>query len=117
MLSYDLVGDVQPLPHTAGGGAERTSARGWVVPGDFLDSVPLPGEPGGDERAQDGFPAVLVPEGKKKGKKQAKSVVRVVMPQVVDTVVCCLSLMGVNWVGGIYEAARILKTGYVGLSS
>jgi ribosomal RNA-processing protein 8 len=32
-------------------------------------------------------------------------------PQVVDSVVCCLSLMGVNWVGGIYEACRILKTG------
>lgn len=75
--------------------------------------MPLPGEPGGDEHAQEGFKAVPVAEGKKKGKKQAKAVARVVVPQVVDTVVCCLSLMGVNWVGGIYEAARILKTGYV----
>jgi ribosomal RNA-processing protein 8 len=33
--------------------------------------------------------------------------------EVVDVVVCCLSLMGTNWVGGIYEACRILKQGYV----
>jgi ribosomal RNA-processing protein 8 len=108
VLSYDLVGDVSYLAPTA---EPRTTARGWVVPGDFLESVPLPGEPGGDEHAQDGFKAAPVVEGKKKGKKQVKTVARVAAPQVVDTVVCCLSLMGVNWVGGIYEAARILKTG------
>jgi ribosomal RNA-processing protein 8 len=33
--------------------------------------------------------------------------------EIVDVVVCCLSLMGTNWIGGIYEACRILKQGYV----
>lgn len=76
--------------------------------------MPLPGEPGGHEHAEAGFPAAPVPEGgKKKNRKGKKNVEAqaVVVPQVVDTVVCCLSLMGVNWVGGIYEACRILKTG------
>lgn len=108
VLSYDLVGDVQSLPAAS----PPTAPRGWVVPGDFLESVPLPGEPGGHEYAAAGFPAAPAQEGgkKKKGKKQGEEKA-VVVPQVVDTVVCCLSLMGVNWVGGIYEACRILKTG------
>ncbi|KAJ9107059.1 hypothetical protein QFC19_002929 [Naganishia cerealis] len=107
VLSYDLVGDVQYLA----GSEAPTESRGWVVPGDFLDSVPLPGEPGGHEHAQDGF-EVKVPHGtKKKGKKNAEKPPVMTAPQVVDSVVCCLSLMGVNWVGGIYEACRILKTG------
>ncbi|ODN77582.1 hypothetical protein L202_04750 [Cryptococcus amylolentus CBS 6039] len=59
---------------------------GWVVEADFLTHVPLPGRPGVAK------------------KNPAAS-------EVVDAVVCCLSLMGVNWVGGIYEACRILKQG------
>ena len=78
--------------------------------------MPLPGEPGGHEYAEAGFPVASVSEGakkkkKKKGKKGGEEPPAVVVPHVVDTVVCCLSLMGVNWVGGIYEACRILKTG------
>lgn len=109
VLSYDLVGDVQYL----GGSDEEppSAARGWVVPGDFLDSVPLPGEPGGHEHAQDGFEVKVTQGTKKKGKKNAQKSAVMTAPQVVDSVVCCLSLMGVNWVGGIYEACRILKTG------
>lgn len=109
VLSYDLVGDVQYL----GGSDEQppSAARGWVVPGDFLNSVPLPGEPGGHQRAQDGFEPQNAQGTKKKGKKNAQKPPVATAPQVVDSVVCCLSLMGVNWVGGIYEACRILKTG------
>lgn len=33
--------------------------------------------------------------------------------QVVDVVVCALSLMSVNWAGCIREAWRVLKMGYV----
>lgn len=30
---------------------------------------------------------------------------------VVDAAVCCLSLMGRNWIGGVREVARVLKEG------
>lgn len=32
---------------------------------------------------------------------------------VVDCVVCCLSLMGSDWLGMIKEARRVMKMGYV----
>ncbi|GHJ84058.1 hypothetical protein NliqN6_0460 [Naganishia liquefaciens] len=125
VLSYDLVGDIQPVSSAAAAAAAApTGPRGWVVPGDFLDAVPLPGEPGGHEYALAGWPAAAsVPEdGNKKKKKKtttkrgkgvAEEAAAAPVPHVVDSVVCCLSLMGVNWVGGIYEACRILKTGGV----
>lgn len=69
------------------GDGEGAVGEGWVVRADFLTHVPLPGRPGGSAVA-----------------KKAAS-------EVVDVVVCCLSLMGTNWIGGIYEAARILKQG------
>jgi ribosomal RNA-processing protein 8 len=59
--------------------------------------VPLPGRPGGVDEQSGGK--------KKKGKRDPAA------SEVVDAVVCCLSLMGTNWVGGVYEAARILKQG------
>ena len=91
VLSYDLVGDSD----TPG----RGRAGGWVVESDFLEGVPLPGRPGGA-----GVAATDAGDSKKKkGKAVANA------SEVVDVVVCCLSLMGVNWVGGIYEASRILK--------
>jgi ribosomal RNA-processing protein 8 len=70
------------------------SEDGWVVEADFLDRVPLPGRKGSAE------------SGSTSGSKGAAS-------EVVDVVVCCLSLMGLNWLGGIYEACRILKHGFV----
>lgn len=92
VLSYDLVGDGE-----------------WVTSADFLSHVPLPGRKGGlaamDADAEDGAPAAA--KGKKgKGAKRDPDAA-----EVVDAVVCCLSLMGTNWLGGIYEAARILKQG------
>lgn len=84
VLSYDLVGDI--------GGQRSQGSEGWVVPCDFLTGVPLPGRPGPDG-------------GKKKGKKDPAA------SEIVDAVVCCLSLMGTNWVGGVCEAARILRQG------
>nr|ODO01046.1 hypothetical protein L204_01771 [Cryptococcus depauperatus CBS 7855] len=60
---------------------------GWVVEADFLEKVPLP-------------------------EKNTKKVNRYsYSSEIVDVVVCCLSLMGTNWVGGISEACRILKQG------
>lgn len=88
VLSFDLVGDI--------GGTRSVGSEGWVVPCDFLAGVPLPGRAGGDDD-----------DGKKRrgGKRDPAA------SEVVDAVVCCLSLMGTNWVGGVYEAARILKQG------
>ncbi|KAG0149454.1 hypothetical protein CROQUDRAFT_59217 [Cronartium quercuum f. sp. fusiforme G11] len=56
--------------------------EGWVVAAECSTKVPLPG-------------------------CQADSVQNAAM----DVVVCCLSLMGTNWVGIILEARRILKHG------
>ncbi|OCF72872.1 hypothetical protein I204_06101 [Kwoniella mangroviensis CBS 8886] len=62
-------------------------SEGWVIQSDFLEQIPLP------------------EKGKKKSKRDEKA------SEVVDVVVCCLSLMGKNWVGGIAEACRVLKQG------
>jgi ribosomal RNA-processing protein 8 len=102
VLSYDLVGD-------SGIPSEGTSG-GWVVATDFLEGVPLPGRPGGmgavtDKEEESGG-------DKKKKSKKGKSG-DVDASEIVDAVVCCLSLMGTNWIGGIYEACRILKQGSV----
>jgi ribosomal RNA-processing protein 8 len=101
VMSYDLVGDSGSPGQSAGSG-------GWVVEADFLEGVPVPGRPGGlsaqvEEAGEEG----LGRRGKK-GKSKAKGKEA---SEVVDVVVCCLSLMGVNWIGGIYEACRILKEG------
>jgi ribosomal RNA-processing protein 8 len=96
VLSYDLVGDRGMV----GGG----KGEGWVVEADFLTSVPLPGRTG---LGGSGASAEKSKRRKGKGKEEAS--------EVVDVVVCCLSLMGTNWIGGIYEACRILKPGYVPL--
>lgn len=88
VISYDLVGDVEALPESQA----DSKLRGYVAPVDFLTSIPLPGDPGGRPVANgvgssgDG-------------------------PAIVDAAVCCLSLMGVNWLGGIYEATRVLRKG------
>ena len=81
--------------------------EGWVVEADFLSSVPLPGRTGLGLVRESGK------EGEKtKGKKGRKSKAEEAeASEIVDVVVCCLSLMGVNWIGGIYEACRILKPG------
>ncbi|KAF8974344.1 methyltransferase-domain-containing protein [Flammula alnicola] len=59
----------------------------YVVEADICDKIPLPGSEGfGNEKSMG--------EG-----------------QVVDVVVCALSLMGVNWLNCLREAWRILKAG------
>lgn len=62
----------------------------WVVDADVCGRVPLPGSEGregsGSEEGQEGVSA-----------------------QVVDVVVCALSLMSTNWVGTVREAWRVLK--------
>lgn len=80
--------------------------EGWVVEADFLTSVPLPGRTG---LGGSGASVERSKRRKGKGKEEAS--------EVVDVVVCCLSLMGTNWIGGIYEACRILKPGYVSPNS
>ncbi|WVQ72816.1 hypothetical protein IAR50_002376 [Cryptococcus sp. DSM 104548] len=105
VLSYDLVGDSVLLAQDEQGKGKKTS-EGWVVEADFLTHVPLPGRPGGLA-----FTSSSSAEETKKGKKKKQQVAKknLAASEVVDAVVCCLSLMGVNWVGGIYEACRILK--------
>ncbi|KAF9569359.1 uracil phosphoribosyltransferase [Agrocybe pediades] len=67
---------------------DLVSDKKYVVEADICDKVPLPGseEISGEQKSTG--------EG-----------------QVVDVVVCALSLMGVNWVNCIREAWRILKAG------
>jgi len=78
------------------------------VEADFLEKVPLPGRVGGLKAASvEGEEAKI--DGQKKKQKGTEGVSEA--SEVVDVVVCCLSLMGTNWVGGIYEACRILKQG------
>lgn len=91
VLSYDLVGDGE-----------------WVTSADFLTHVPLPGRKGGLTAtvAEDDAPVKSKKDKKGKGVKRDPDAA-----EIVDAVVCCLSLMGTNWLGGIYEAARILKQG------
>lgn len=60
----------------------------WVVEADVCARIPLPG--GEDEDAEES-------EGDE------------LQAQVVDVVVCALSLMSKNWVGCVREAWRILK--------
>ncbi|WWD18413.1 hypothetical protein CI109_102863 [Kwoniella shandongensis] len=97
VLSYDLVGD-SGVP---GSEQEAKTAGGWVVEADFLEKVPLPGRPGGLEHTK----------SEEKGKKKGRGGKDAAASEVVDAVVCCLSLMGMNWVGGIFEACRVLKQG------
>lgn len=99
MLSYDLVGD----RGNVGGG----NGEGWVVEADFLSSVPLPGRTGGSSPSSSSSALASTSSKKAKSKGKAKKEAS----EVVDVVVCCLSLMGTNWIGGIYEACRILKQG------
>jgi ribosomal RNA-processing protein 8 len=104
VLSYDLVGD----RGNVGGG----KGEGWVVESDFLSSVPLPGRVGGSSSSPSlgSDPAVGEKKSKRsRGKKGTGNGDEA--SEVVDVVVCCLSLMGTNWIGGIYEACRILKQG------
>ena len=98
VLSYDLVGD--------SGVPEDSLNGGWVVEADFLEAVPLPGRQGLSN--VDNNKADV--ENKKRKESKDKNTSSTAS-EVVDIVVCCLSLMGVNWVGGIYEACRILKQG------
>jgi ribosomal RNA-processing protein 8 len=70
----------------------------WVVDADVCARVPLPGSDGPEG------------DGSEKGKGGVNA-------QVVDVVVCALSLMSTNWVGTVREAWRILKLKYVVLSS
>ncbi|KIS02167.1 ribosomal RNA-processing protein 8 [Cryptococcus deuterogattii 2001/935-1] len=107
VMSFDLVGDNGvPGAETA----EADVAGGWVVEADFLEKVPLPGRPGG---LNYDAPAIESGEGKgeKKNKKKGRKKRDAASSEIVDVVVCCLSLMGTNWVGGISEACRILKQG------
>lgn len=99
VLSYDLVGD-SGVPGFVGSG-------GWVIEADFLQGVPLPGRAGGSSEAKNGQKG----DERRKIKKKDKGIKEDAASEVVDVVVCCLSLMGTNWVGGIYEACRILKQG------
>jgi ribosomal RNA-processing protein 8 len=80
--------------------------QGWVVESDFLTSVPLPGRAGGS-----GSESVEVKKGKKGRKIGTGTGTGGDASEIVDVVICCLSLMGTNWIGGIYEACRILKPG------
>jgi len=93
VLSYDLVGDNGVVD-----AEDESKTEGWVVQADFLTNIPLPGRPGGGEEADE-----------KPGRKRGKG--KDVGSEIVDVAVCCLSLMGTNWVGGIYEACRVLKHG------
>ena len=80
---------------------------------DFLTHVPLPGRPGGlSVRGANTVEAVGEMSKSQKRRRKAEKA-RDGTSEMVDVVVCCLSLMGTNWVGGIYEACRILKQGYV----
>ncbi|WWC96167.1 hypothetical protein V866_003034 [Kwoniella sp. B9012] len=105
VLSYDLVGD-SGVPGSSDQVKEKKISEGWVIQADFLEQIPLPGRPGGtDHEASVDEQAPKKEKGKKKSKRDEKA------SEVVDVVVCCLSLMGKNWVGGIAEACRVLKQG------
>ncbi|EIW61792.1 25S rRNA (adenine645-N1)-methyltransferase [Trametes versicolor FP-101664 SS1] len=73
---------------------DLVSDSAYVIEADTCDRVPLPGSEGPPEESADDASDEQVGEG-----------------QVVDVVVCALSLMGTNWPGCIREAWRILKAG------
>lgn len=111
VASFDLVGNIDWVDRKK----KVEGGDGWVIPGDFLSTIPLPGNPGGtsDSVAEEEKTAVQV-QGKKrnrKGKKGQDEDLSPVGPEIVDMAVCCLSLMGINWVGGVYEICRVLKEG------
>jgi ribosomal RNA-processing protein 8 len=64
---------------------DLVSDGAFVIEADICDKIPLPGSEAADGEKSDG-----------KG-------------QVVDVVVCALSLMGTNWPNCVREAWRILK--------
>jgi len=66
---------------------DLVSDNKFVVEADICERIPLPGSEGGSLRKSMG-------EG-----------------QIIDVVVCALSLMGTNWVNCLREAWRILKAG------
>ena len=70
---------------------DLVSQNEYVVEADICEKLPLPGSatdfPSGDDDES--------------------------CAQVVDVVVCALSLMGTNWPNCIREAWRVLKPGYV----
>ncbi|WWC70827.1 uncharacterized protein I206_104779 [Kwoniella pini CBS 10737] len=102
VLSYDLVGD-SGVPGSGSEDAKKVS-EGWVIQADFLEQIPLPGRPGG-LNTQDTIQSDNKKGKRKGGKRDDKA------SEIVDVAVCCLSLMGKNWVGGIAEVCRILKQG------
>ncbi|OJT13383.1 Ribosomal RNA-processing protein 8 [Trametes pubescens] len=73
---------------------DLVSDSAYVIEADTCDRVPLPGSERPLEESADDASDEHVGEG-----------------QVVDVVVCALSLMGTNWPGCIREAWRILKAG------
>lgn len=121
VLSFDLVGDVEFVEAEGKGkdldGEEKglEGRKGWVVPSDFLSSIPLPGDPGGHSSPTSDPNSSEPTKAKRKrhGKKgqEGDYLPEPQGPEMVDVVVCCLSLMGINWVGGVYEACRVLKKG------
>lgn len=66
---------------------DLVAANSFVIPADICDKLPLPG---GEDPGDAG--------------------------QIVDAVVCCLSLMNTNWLNCIREARRVLKSGYAAFS-
>ncbi|KAG7528968.1 hypothetical protein FFLO_05867 [Filobasidium floriforme] len=125
VASYDLVGNVDWVESSAkptstnaesvDGEKVKSKGRGWVVPADFLSSIPLPGNPGGSDLPTTSAEPIAVSKAKKRRDKKnglgASADLVPVGPELVDVAVCCLSLMGINWVGGVYEVARVLKEG------
>ena len=108
VLSYDLVGDDEVSGEVKSKEPRDEQGQGgWVVEADFLERVPLPGRPGGTSAKVSIEKDASTRKKKRNGKLQSSG------SEMVDVVVCCLSLMGVNWVGGIYEACRILRQGSV----
>ena len=80
----------EPGTHSPVLSFDLVSDNAYVVEADTCARVPLPGsEPSPDSGSSEG-------EG-----------------QIVDVVICALSLMGTNWPGCIREAWRILRSGYV----
>ena len=124
VASYDLVGNIDWVDQAKSSSAVAVNAtqdsadsttskgRGWVVPSDFLSCIPLPGNPGGSDLPTTApEPVALSKAKKRRNKKAGGSDLPPVGPELVDVAVCCLSLMGINWVGGVYEVARVLKEG------